>query len=342
MYTVNSCKKAILSFFVLILCFGMSSAASTKAEAVPVGESLIAYGKKFMGVPYVFGGTTPNGFDCSGFVQYIYKHAANISLPRTTGEQYKVGTAIEKSDLQVGDLVFYANTYKKGISHVGIYAGSNQVLSATSSKGITFISMNDSYWGPKYAGAKRILMIQAPVPEPEWFTDVPTSAVSYQAIKTLTDNLIINGYNDYTFRPGEQITRGQAAAILNRILGLEAQLPTKFTDVSAENPFASSIAAIQEAGIINGFNDQTFRPYQEMTRNEMAVIVERAFRLQPSNIAADVFYSDVGPEHWAYASIIAVASSDKLGFFQNTTFNGSQNATREAFTVAIYNAMNAK
>jgi hypothetical protein len=340
-YGVNSCKKTVFSFLAVILFLSMSPLASIKTEAASVGESVVAYGKKFMGVPYLFGGTTPSGFDCSGFTQYIYKNVAGISLPRTTGEQYNVGKSVEKSDLQIGDLIFYANTYKKGISHVGIYAGNNQVLNATSSKGITVVSMNDSYWGPKYAGAKRVLAEQASAVTPDWFTDVSKSAVTYQAIKTLTDSKVINGYNDYTFRPDEQVTRGQAAAILNRVLGLPSQSSSKFTDVSAENPFAADIAAIQESGIINGFDDQTFRPYNEMTRNEMAIIIHRAFQNELPTIAAGTMYSDVSSSHWAYKGIIAVAATDETGFFQKDTFNGSKNATREAFTVAIYNAMNA-
>ncbi|WP_082087931.1 C40 family peptidase [Domibacillus indicus] len=339
---MNSCKKAIFSFLAIILFLSMSPLTAVKTEAASIGESVVAYGKKFIGVPYVWGGTTPGGFDCSGFVQYIYKNVADVSLPRTTGEQYAVGTAVAKSELQVGDLIFYANTYKKGISHVGIYAGNNQVLNATSSKGIALVSMNDSYWGPKYAGAKRVLAGPASsIAAPDWFTDVPAASITYQAIKTLTESNIINGYNDYTFRPDEQVTRGQAAAILNRVLGLQAQASSSFTDVPAGNAFAADIAAIQEAGIINGFDDQTFRPYNNMTRNEMAIIIHRAFELELPAAAAGPIYSDVNSSHWAYAGILTVASTDKIGFFQNEKFDGSKTATREAFTAAIFNAMNA-
>ncbi|MET1030373.1 NlpC/P60 family protein [Domibacillus tundrae] len=341
---MNSCKKAVLSFLAVILFLSMSPLTSVKTEAASVGESIVAYGKKFMGIPYVFGGTTPNGFDCSGFIQYIYRNAADISLPRTTGEQYNVGTAVAKSDLQVGDLVFYANTYKKGISHVGVYAGNNQVLNATSSKGIALVSMDDSYWGPKYAGSKRVLADQTVQTEkaPEWFVDVTEAAATYNAIKTLTDKEIINGFEDYTFRPEEKVTRGQAAAILNRVLGLKPEVMSHFTDVPKTNRFAADIAAIREAGIINGFEDKTFRPDAEMTRNEMASIIQRAFHLNVSQTAAaSVGYTDISADHWAYEGIVTMASIDKTGFFKGDKFYGTHNTTREAFTVAIYNAMNA-
>ncbi|WP_083632286.1 C40 family peptidase [Domibacillus antri] len=336
---MSSCKKVFISFMAAILLLTLSPITSFKTEASSIGESIITYGKKFMGVKYVFGGTTPSGFDCSGFVQYIFKNAAGISLPRTTDEQYKVGTAVAKSDLQPGDLIFYANTYKPGISHVGVYAGGNMVLNATSSQGIDLVSMNHSYWGPKYAGAKRVIQEKTP----NWFTDVAKSASTYTAIKTLSDQKVITGFNDYTFRPDDKVTRGQAAAIINRILNLQPKVTSPFADVPVSNAFAHDIAAMREAGIISGFDDNTFRPNDEMTRNEMALIIQRAFNLSvPQTSAAGAIFTDVSSSHWAYDGILSLSSIDKTGLFTGNMFNGSQNATREAFTVAIYNAMNAK
>ncbi|MET1032511.1 NlpC/P60 family protein [Domibacillus tundrae] len=337
---VNSCKKAITALIAAVMLLTLSPLTSLKTEAASVGESIVTYGKKFMGVPYVFGGTTPRGFDCSGFTQYIYKNAANVSLPRTAEQQYKVGTAVSKSSLQPGDLVFFANTYKAGISHVGVYAGGNMVLNATSSEGIALVSLNNSYWGPKYAGSKRV--VKEPV-VPDWFTDVAKSETTYAAIKTLTDKEVINGFDDYTFRPEAKVTRGQAAAILNRVLGLKPEVMSHFKDVPKSYRFAYDIAAIREAGIINGFDDKTFRPEEEMTRNEMASIMQRAFELKMSQTAAaSVGYSDIRADHWAYEGIVTMASIDKTGLFKGGKFYGTHNATREAFTVAIYNAMNAQ
>ncbi|MCP3761446.1 NlpC/P60 family protein [Domibacillus sp. A3M-37] len=337
---MNSCKKAITALIAAVMLLTLSPLTSLKTEAASVGESIVTYGKKFMGVPYVFGGTTPHGFDCSGFTQYIYKNAANVSLPRTAEQQYKVGTAVSKSSLQPGDLVFFANTYKAGISHVGVYAGGNMVLNATSSEGIALVSLNNSYWGPKYAGSKRV--VKEPV-VPDWFTDVAKSETTYAAIKTLTDKEVINGFDDYTFRPEAKVTRGQAAAILNRVLGLKPEVMSHFKDVPKSYRFAYDIAAIREAGIINGFDDKTFRPEEEMTRNEMASIMQRAFELKMSQTAAaSVGYSDIRADHWAYEGIVTMASIDKTGLFKGGKFYGTHNATREAFTVAIYNAMNAQ
>ena len=110
---------------------------------------------QYKGVPYVFGGTTPNGFDCSGYVQYVFaKHG--IRLTRTADTQALEGKFVSKKSLRPGDLVFFT-TYEPGASHVGIYAGNGQFWNATSSRGIMLSNLNDSYWGPRYYTARRIL-----------------------------------------------------------------------------------------------------------------------------------------------------------------------------------------
>lgn len=128
----------------------ISSATSSRAAAV------IATAKKYIGVPYRWAGTTPSGFDCSGFVQYVFK-ANGISLNRTAAAQYRHGTYVSKNNLRAGDLVFFQNTYKAGISHVGIYTGSGQFIHCSSSKGVTISSLSSTYYVNHYYGARRIL-----------------------------------------------------------------------------------------------------------------------------------------------------------------------------------------
>ncbi len=123
---------------------------STKANKI------ITTAKKYIGVPYVWAGTTPKGFDCSGFTQYVFKQHG-IGLNRTTDTQYKQGTYVSKKNLQPGDLVFFQNTYRKGISHVGIYIGDGKFIHASSSKGITITPLSNSYWAARYYGARRVL-----------------------------------------------------------------------------------------------------------------------------------------------------------------------------------------
>ena len=124
--------------------------AASKADAT------IATAKKYIGVPYLWGGSTPSGFDCSGFVQYVFK-VHGISLNRTCETQYKHGSYVSKSNLKPGDLVFFQNTYKEGISHVGIYIGGGQFIHASSSKGVVISNLSSSYYVSHYYGARRIL-----------------------------------------------------------------------------------------------------------------------------------------------------------------------------------------
>lgn len=119
-------------------------------------QKIIATAKQYMGVPYVWGGTSPSGFDCSGLVYYTFRQHG-IYLNRTAQTQYQHGTYVSKSNLKPGDLVFFQNTYKVGISHVGIYIGDGQFIHASSSQGVTISYLSNSYWASHYYGARRIL-----------------------------------------------------------------------------------------------------------------------------------------------------------------------------------------
>ena len=107
---------------------------------------LINFAKKFIGVPYVFGGTTPKGFDCSGFVQYVYKHALGINISRTTQTQINDGREVSRNELQPGDLVFTNQ------GHVTLYIGNNQVIHAPQTGDKVKISNLWAFWR-----ARRIL-----------------------------------------------------------------------------------------------------------------------------------------------------------------------------------------
>ncbi len=115
----------------------------------------LAYSK--LGSPYVWGAEGPNSFDCSGLTSYVYRNAAGISLPRTSGSQYGVGRSVSKANLQAGDLVFFA-TGGGGISHVGIYVGGGNMIHAPQAGDVVKVSnINSSYWQNAYVGAKRVL-----------------------------------------------------------------------------------------------------------------------------------------------------------------------------------------
>jgi cell wall-associated NlpC family hydrolase len=93
-------------------------------------DGLVGYAKKFLGVPYVWGGTSPTGFDCSGFVQYVYAHMG-ISLPRISADQARAGKRIGVGDLKPGDLVAWDNSSRNnGADHIAIYAGNGMIIEA--------------------------------------------------------------------------------------------------------------------------------------------------------------------------------------------------------------------
>lgn len=133
-----------------------SQASTLKANisSQEITNQLISTAKSFLGVPYKWGGTTPAGFDCSGFTQYVFA-SKNITLPRVSIDQYGVGTPVAFNNLIPGDLVFFNLTSGTKVSHVGIYIGNNQFISATSSKGIAIYSFT-SYWTNSYVGARRV------------------------------------------------------------------------------------------------------------------------------------------------------------------------------------------
>ena len=108
-----------------------------------------------MGTKYVWGGTTKSGFDCSGFIHWAYNDAGK-EIPRTsTDGYYDRSYHINKSELQVGDLVFFSGTYRPGISHMGIYAGNNEFKHAGSSTGVTTTSLDNPYWSKHFDSFKR-------------------------------------------------------------------------------------------------------------------------------------------------------------------------------------------
>ena len=99
---------------------------------------------------------TPAGWDCSGYVLYVYKEAAGISLPRSAAQQYKVGAVIPADQVRAGDIVFFADTFGPGITHDGIALGDGRFVHARSEGYGTVIgSLSDPYWAAHYAGARR-------------------------------------------------------------------------------------------------------------------------------------------------------------------------------------------
>ena len=118
-------------------------------------DALIKTAKSYTGVKYVYGGADPKGFDCSGYIMYIFKKHGT-SVPRAADDQYDIGRLVaDTKKLVKGDLVFFSEN-RREISHVGLYLGGGNFIHASSSKGIRIDSLSNEYWKPRYAGAKHV------------------------------------------------------------------------------------------------------------------------------------------------------------------------------------------
>ena len=161
--------KPIFSFAVLLLlgigsfgCAGpslpdFSTLPQQQAALTPVQAQVIRTARLLLGTPYRFGGTTPAGFDCSGLVGYVFRRAANLSLPRTAEELAQAGESVSIRDLRPADLVYFKIEQRKPL-HVGIYIGEGRFIHAPSGRGKVNIQRLDlDYWRNRYLGARRVL-----------------------------------------------------------------------------------------------------------------------------------------------------------------------------------------
>ena len=120
------------------------------------GGGVLLMAVRNVGARYVWGGTSPVGFDCSGFVWYVHT-ALDRPVSRVLEGQLSGGPRIPKDGLEPGDTVFFANTYRRGLSHAGIYIGDGRFVHASDeSSGVTISSLSDAYWGARYVGATRL------------------------------------------------------------------------------------------------------------------------------------------------------------------------------------------
>ena len=123
-----------------------------------VMSNILSTSLNYLGTPYKWGGISKYGFDCSGFVKFVYSHSAGLNLPRTSKEMSQVGTNIKNTkELMPGDLVFF-NTRRFNFSHVGIYLGDNKFIHAPrTGKKVKIEQLDDSYWANRFNGARRII-----------------------------------------------------------------------------------------------------------------------------------------------------------------------------------------
>ena len=118
-------------------------------------QNIISAAKPWMGAPYLYGGNSIEGVDCSGFVQQIYLQVFNTKLMRTTAGLYGTGTFVRESWMACGDLVFFKNIRGRGVDHVGIYIGNNRFIHASSSRGVVISDLTSDYYLKHFVSARR-------------------------------------------------------------------------------------------------------------------------------------------------------------------------------------------
>ncbi|WP_159472769.1 C40 family peptidase [Chryseobacterium sp. 18068] len=161
-------KKLLINSFISEKAVALSNAKNSLknseiAKAIKHNktiDNILTEAQTYLGTPYRYGGMTRKGIDCSAFVLSVFGAAAGLTLPRVAASQSQEGEAIDKENLQKGDLIFFS--HGKRISHVGIVEsvteeGEIKFIHAATSKGVMISSLNDSYWGPKFRFAKRVI-----------------------------------------------------------------------------------------------------------------------------------------------------------------------------------------
>jgi peptidoglycan endopeptidase LytE len=131
-----------------------ASSASPGSQASPTND-IVTLARQYLGAPYVFGGTTPVGFDCSGFIFFVFNRAGR-TIERDIWSQYDSGPHVTREQLQPGDLVFFQNTYMEGLSHNGIYVGNGEFINAIGEdSGVGISRLGSPYWADRWYGATR-------------------------------------------------------------------------------------------------------------------------------------------------------------------------------------------
>jgi cell wall-associated NlpC family hydrolase len=138
------------------LLWGASTARADELASDP-GAQVAELAHEQVGARYRWGGTSPAGFDCTGFVMWVYSQFG-VDMPRSEAGQLASGAPVSADELQPGDVLVFANTYRRGLSHVGIYLGEGQFVHAVDERhGVMVSNLWDGYWSPRFVGASRAL-----------------------------------------------------------------------------------------------------------------------------------------------------------------------------------------
>lgn len=224
-----TCRGLVICLvFVIILSCYSSSAVAKKTTFYTISqkssEEIIKYAIKQKSVKYKYGGSTPDGFDSSGYIYHIFTKNG-IMIPRTVGELSTIGNSVDSKNLLPGDLLFFntTNNSKKNVNFVGIYTGNNHFYASTLNYGVKDLKLNDKYWSKRLVKAKRIFTVKLEkkssfslkdikvgnyisgmkvdsilVPNKEYINSLPTR-ILFKGRVSLKGRFTINSTGDYSF-----------------------------------------------------------------------------------------------------------------------------------------------
>jgi cell wall-associated NlpC family hydrolase len=145
----------VFSMFGVIPASADRTAHRSSPQIAPSGTRLVRTALSFRGTRYRYGGTGRRGFDCSGFMKYLYGHEQGVGLPRTAAEQYRSGRKVAWNDLKPGDLLFF-QTHGRRVGHVAMYAGNGKMVHAANPRrGVTVDNAFGGYWSRRLVGIRR-------------------------------------------------------------------------------------------------------------------------------------------------------------------------------------------
>lgn len=273
-------KRWLLPIFASFMI--ITGIGANDAEAATISD-ITNTAKDYIGAPYKFGGTDINtGVDCSSYTQFVFSKLG-ISLDRTSRAQYQQGSTVSKNNLEAGDLVFF-NTSGSGISHVGIYIGNGDFISATPSSGVRIDKLEDPYyWGSRYIGAKRV-------------ANFTTTATAKGEVKDAGIDFSVYA------------SRGEVALQLAETLELDtSDTNSPFSDMKSSSKYAGAATALEKEGIFSGDEKGKFNAGSPITRGQLAKVLVKAFDVKKQDNAE--MFSDVPTSHWAYEYILTLSSN---------------------------------
>ncbi|RDY71705.1 hypothetical protein DXT76_06810 [Halobacillus trueperi] len=324
---------SIVAFATVFLLFTPNAFAGQS-----VRDQVVDIAYDYSGSPYVYGGTSPHGFDCSGYTQYVFAKAG-IDLNRTSRQQYTQGEYVSRSNLQKGDLVFFGSP----IWHVGIYIGNNKMISAENPGDDIQVASLTGYWGRNYAGAKRVIEERETVTESAVeelpageYHDVNKYHWAFDHISHLGETGIINGYEGSLFKPDNKVTRAEAATMLSIALDLPTSSHSEYSDVSSSHWASDYINGVTAKGYFSGYEDGTFKPDEPIERAEIAALFTRAFNLDANGSGS---FADLSSDHWAYEDIQTLSASSIATGYSDNTFKPGKETIRSEFAVFLYRAL---